>query len=333
MPNNKLSDLAFDKLLEAVRSHLLTKLRIIEDKDVNYGHYMNFTDGKKKASLTVYNGKKGWKEVYAGDDALKAILYTLVHEAILSEGSTPATMIKARQMEIEPSLAFSSNSQTMTYGDTKLKWAGSDESGKGDFFGPLVVAATVVDGTTASKLAAAGVKDCKDLSDKKVLELETVIKQNVIAFSVLILKPRFYNQRYAQISADGGKLNQLLSSGHLNALSKVLEEHRDCKRALIDQFMPSNALVHVLAQKFPNCKIEQRHRAEEDLAVAAASVLARAAFLRTLQELAIMAGVQELPKGGGPHVTAFARELATKLGGKEALYDYAKIHFANYQKI
>ena len=82
-------------------------------------------------------------------------------------------------------------------------WAGSDESGKGDFFGSLVVAATVVDNTTAAKLQAAGVKDCKLLTDKKILELEYVIKSTVVDFSVLELKPKIYNLRYEQVAAAG----------------------------------------------------------------------------------------------------------------------------------
>ncbi len=91
---------------------------------------------------------------------------------------------------------------------SKQRWSenipcgqGSDESGKGDFFGSLVIAAVVVDDTTAGKLQAAGVKDCKLLTDKKILALEDVIKNTVVEFSVLELKPKFYNLRYEQVAA------------------------------------------------------------------------------------------------------------------------------------
>ena len=212
------------------------------------------------------------------------------------------------------------------------KWAGSDESGKGDFFGPLVVSAVVVDDGTAAKLAAAGVKDCKLLSDKKILELEDVIKANVIDFSVLELKPKVYNMRYAQVMAQGGKLNQLLGYGHVAALSQVLARHEDCHAALIDQFTTSLVNVRELTKRFPQCSVKQQPKAESNLAVAAASVLARARFLRTMDELAQAAGEPQLPKGGGDGATACARRLAAKLG-KAELANYVKLHFANYSRI
>lgn len=211
-------------------------------------------------------------------------------------------------------------------------WAGSDESGKGDFFGSLVVAATVVDSTTAVKLQAAGVKDCKLLTDKKILELEDIIKSTVVDYSVLELKPKIYNLRYEQVAVAGGKLNQLLGYGHVAALSQVLERQKDCHSALIDQFTQSTVNLKALQQRFPGCSVRQQPKAESNLAVAAASVLARARFLRTMEELAQQAGVGELPKGGGEQATACARRLAERYG-KDALRDYVKLHFANYKRV
>lgn len=213
-----------------------------------------------------------------------------------------------------------------------MKWAGSDESGKGDFFGSLVVAAVVVDETTAEKLAAAGVKDCKLLSDKKILALENVIKSIVVDSCVLNMQPKIYNLRYAQVVEAGGKLNQLLGLGHIAALSQVLARHTDCTSALIDQFTPSYENVHELHRRFPFCQVRQQPKAESDIAVAAASVLARASFLRTMDDLAARAGVSALPKGGGAQATEGARMLAAKFG-KEALREYVKLHFANYKRI
>ena len=184
----------------------------------------------------------------------------------------------------------------------------------------------------AAKLAAAGVKDCKLLSDKKILELEDVIKANVIDFSVLELKPKVYNLRYAQVMAQGGKLNQLLGYGHVAALSQVLARQDDCHAALIDQFTTSLVNVRELTKRFPQCSVKQQPKAESNLAVAAASVLARARFLRTMDELAQAAGEPQLPKGGGDGATACARRLAAKLG-KAELANYVKLHFANYSRI
>ena len=194
------------------------------------------------------------------------------------------------------------------------------------------MSAVVVDDGTAAKLAAAGVKDCKLLSDKKILELEETIKANVIDFSVLELKPKIYNMRYNQVLAQGGKLNQLLGFGHVAALSQVLERNHDCHAALIDQFTTSTVNVRELQKRFPECQVRQQPKAEINLAVAAASVLARARFLRTMDELAKSVGEVSLPKGGGPQTTACARKIAQSLG-KSQLENYVKLHFANYSRI
>ena len=194
------------------------------------------------------------------------------------------------------------------------------------------MSAVVVDDSTAAKLAAAGVKDCKLLTDKKILELEDVIKSTVVDFSVLELKPKAYNLRYAQVMAQGGKLNQLLGYGHVAALSQVLARQDDCHAALIDQFTTSLVNVRELTKRFPQCSVKQQPKAESNLAVAAASVLARARFLRTMDELAQAAGEPQLPKGGGDGATACARRLAAKLG-KAELANYVKLHFANYSRI
>ena len=125
-----------------------------------------------------------------------------------------------------------------------------------------------MDNTTAAKLQAAGVKDCKLLTDKKILELEDVIKSTVVDFSVLELKPKIYNLRYEQVAAAGGKLNQLLGYGHVAALSQVLERQKDCHSALIDQFTQSTVNLKALQQRFPGCSVRQQPKAESNLAVA-----------------------------------------------------------------
>jgi ribonuclease HIII len=90
-------------------------------------------------------------------------------------------------------------------------WAGSDESGKGDYFGPLVVAAVCLNKEQATALVQIGVKDCKELTDKKILSLATAIKEKAQAFSVLSLKPAAYNMRYAELHTQGENLTLLLS--------------------------------------------------------------------------------------------------------------------------
>ena len=119
--------------------------------------------------------------------------------------------------------------------DFKGIWAGSDESGKGDFFGPLVVAAVLVDITTAEKLVRLGVRDCKLINDKEVLRLAELIVEAAPINTVLALKPEMYNFRYQQMRADGKNLNHLLSNGHIAVLRNVLRQCPQCNYALVDQ--------------------------------------------------------------------------------------------------
>lgn len=306
----QLTEKAFADFIEHAKAIIRQEgLSLVKEKPINYGYQLVAQFCDAKLTLSLYNGKKGLSLVYAGDSVLKSRIAAAI------EGT------KA------PSAAAQAG-PTVTNG----QWAGSDESGKGDFFGSLVVAATVVDSTTAAKLAAAGVKDCKLLTDKRILELEDVIKATVVDYSVLELKPAVYNLRYEQVVAQGGKLNQLLGYGHVAALSQVLARQRDCHSALIDQFTQSTVNLRELTTRFPGCTVRQQPKAESNLAVAAASVLARARFLRTLDELAQQAGVAALPKGGGAQTTACARALAEKYG-RETLRGYVKLHFANYKRV
>ena len=318
----KLTDTEFKRYLQAVHNNINAVLDITKEKDINYGHQFVVELCQAKLTLNIYNGKKGLSYVFSGDSALEGKVRELLGEC--KQSSRSEGDFASYDVRVDDAAGVS----VLPRG----KWAGSDESGKGDFFGPLVVSAVVVDDSTAAKLAAAGVKDCKLLTDKKILQLEDVIKSTVVDFSVLELKPKVYNLRYKQVLAQGGKLNQLLGYGHVAALSQVLERHEDCHAALIDQFTTSLVNVRELTRRFPNCVVKQQPKAEVNLAVAAASVLARARFLRTMAELAEAAGEATLPKGGGAQATACARRLADRLG-KAELVNFVKLHFANYARI
>ena len=231
----KLTDEQFSAYLAGAKEKLSAELPIAAEKKINYGYQYTVKLAEAKLTLNIYNGKKGLNIVYSGDSALAERAAALL-EGRRAQAAAPATFV------------------------TDSLWAGSDESGKGDFFGSLVVAAVVVDNSTADKLRAAGVKDCKLLTDKKILELEDIIKASVVDYSVLELKPRVYNLRYEQVAAQGGKLNQLLGYGHVAALSKVLEKHEDCHSALIDQFTTSMVNIRS-AFRNATCASSRRPRA------------------------------------------------------------------------
>jgi len=304
-------------------------------RDIQYGHMFQYKRGEEKVTLNVYNGKKGLRLVWQGNNSLRQELELFVAAMEAAEKTNQRRNNNSDGIDSHIVLQKDSKGE-FEAGFSKGIWAGSDESGKGDFFGPLVLSAVALDAKTAMELKLAGVKDCKLLTDKKILELEPIIKEKAIAFSVLQLKPKFYNQRYAEVAAAGGKLNQLLASGHINALSKVLQqleqEKLECEYALIDQFTQTDIVLRPLREQFPKVQFRQQPRAESNLAVAAASTLARAQFLHTMEELAKLAGMGELPKGGGTLTTSCAKELADKLG-KEALVNFVKLHFVNYQRV
>lgn len=196
---------------------------------------------------------------------------------------------------------------------------GIDESGKGDYFGPLVIAAVFVDAATQSELALMQVRDSKKISDGRILELAPDIK-TICPHSVVAIGPAKYNELYAKIR----NLNRLLAWGHARALENLLERVT-CERAIADQFGDERLILHALQDKGRKIVLEQRTKAEADLAVAAASILARAEFLIRLKRLSEEVGTT-LPKGASPAVELAAR-MVVKKHGRERLASIAKLHF------
>lgn len=200
---------------------------------------------------------------------------------------------------------------------------GVDESGKGDFFGPLVIAAAYVDETIAKDLKAMNVRDSKTITtDKAMQELAKKIRARLgDRFTVVAIGPSAYNRLYDKM----GSVNRILAWGHAKAIENLLEKVPNCPRALSDQFGPEQQIQRALQQKGRKIKLEQRHKAESDVAVAAASILARSAFLSAMAKLGETHGIP-LPKGASDKVKAAAAELVKKHGGAVFL-ETAKCHF------
>ncbi len=214
-------------------------------------------------------------------------------------------------------------------GETVTPHGGIDESGKGDFFGPLVVAAAYVDETTAPLLREAGVCDSKAVSsDRKLLQIAAKVR-NIIPgkYTVLVLKPETYNRLYAQI----GNLNRLLAWGHARCIENLLELVPDCPRMISDKFGNETLIRRALMTRGRQTVLEQKTKAESDVAVAAASILARENFLLGMQKLAETTGI-ELPKGAGPKVKATGKELMAK-NGRGFFVNIAKTHFKTFTEL
>ncbi len=207
--------------------------------------------------------------------------------------------------------------------------AGIDESGKGDFFGPLVIATVFVDYEEERKLLDLGVKDSKVIkSDKKIRVIADKLR-NVVGgnFATVPIGPEAYNRLYNNI----GNLNRLLAWGHARALENLLEKVPQCNQVLADKFGNESLIRNALLKKGQKVILEQKTKAESDIAVAAASILARDVFVRGIERLGENYGVV-LPKGASAKVIEVGELLVAK-HGPDILDKVAKTHFKTSQKI
>lgn len=262
--------------------------------------YAEFKATKNKTNVVLYNSGK---LVVQGGESQDFIDFIL-------------------EPEVMKDLAFQEKQQEF------VPHAGMDESGKGDFFGPLVVAAVYLDKGMEQSLGDAGVRDCKliksDIQLRRIAADAMQIIKGGVGF--VSIGPEAYNRMYSGF----GSLNRLLAWGHARALENLLEKVPQCTEALADKFGDESLILNALKGKGSQIKLTQRTKAESDMAVAAASVIARAGFLRRLEDLGKQAGLA-LPKGAGEQVDLCAAQLAQQ-GGAELLSKFAKMHFRNSSK-
>ncbi len=209
-------------------------------------------------------------------------------------------------------------------------WVGSDESGKGDFFGALVVTCFRVERDKVPELLKLGITDSKKLKDS---EIKTIAHQIYRlfpgCFESIALTPEKYNELYAKFASRGKKLNELLAWMHTRAILN-LKQKKDFEGAVVDKFTADKNLKNSLSE-FKNIKLINMIKAEEDPAVAAASVLSRYQFLMNMKSLSIKYGM-EFPKGASQKVISFGKEFIKKYSVAE-LRKTSKIHFQTYKKI
>jgi ribonuclease HIII len=212
---------------------------------------------------------------------------------------------------------------------------GTDEAGKGDFFGPLVTAGVFVDDRVAKLLRALSVRDSKTVGDRELRVLAGNIRDVVDEQkrAVIVLAPKRYNELYRQMRSEGKNLNALLAWTHTRVIEDLIGHGLQPKFILSDQFgdkryIESRLLVDTRLSGVP---VIQMHRAEADVAVAAASILARDAFLRWLEQAGKTLGLT-VPKGASPKVIETGRLLVARLG-VDALKEYAKVSFKTMEKV
>lgn len=206
---------------------------------------------------------------------------------------------------------------------------GIDESGKGDYFGPLVIAGVYTDAEITKHLMKAGIMDSKRISSAdKIRKLAAIIRETPgIAFHIITLPPLRYNELYSEFR----NLNRMLAWAHVSVIEKLLLQVPDCPRSLSDQFAKEFVLQKALAGKRIKIQLDQRTKAESDIAVAAASILARERFVEWMDKTSTAGGIT-LPLGASAAVVKAARSVIEKHGA-DALGKVAKLHFKTTQQV
>lgn len=202
---------------------------------------------------------------------------------------------------------------------------GSDEAGKGDFFGSLCVASVYADSEGVIKLLNMGIKDSKKMSDDKVLKFDKIIR-NEFAHQIIRLHPPKYNELYSKFK----NLNPMLAWAHSTVVGNLVEETQ-CKKVIIDQFASEKLITSFVEKKAKGLDLILRHKAEEDVVVAAAAVLARAAFLKSIDMLSEEIDMTLL-KGASAAVKALAKKIVSTKG-RDTLDKVCKMHFKTYDEV
>jgi len=291
------------------------KFSIADFKEINYGlqFYVIYKDSK--SLIRIYESKRGTRIDLSQikNSELKTNLNRLLHQTDKSNNNTD---IQRRESEPQDTSILVHSENIIEEPDELI---GTDESGKGDYFGPLVIAGVFADKSIASKLSFMGVDDSKKISDKQIKLLAKKIK-NTCRYSVVPIGNKKYNELYAKI----GNLNKLLAWGHARSIENLLGMV-NAQNALSDQFGDERFIIEALLEKGKSINLIQKPKAEKNIVVAAASILARNEFLLRL-ELMGKAYKMNFPKGASKKIEITGKEFVKKFG-ESKLNEVAKLHF------
>lgn len=276
------------------------EISLLSEKQYNFE--IDISAGKEKVKVLVYFGKKGVRTVLQGNQDLS--LYKDVEKNIYDE------------MKLDFPEKVLSEPES---------YIGSDESGKGDIFGPLVTAAVYVDKDTSRYLERMGVRDSKELSDNKIAELTKLIEQAVQDnFEVILITPAKYNELYDKFH----NLNKMLNWSHSKAIGNLLARV-NCATVITDKF--ENRMLEISRTGIGHdVEFIQTPKAEKYTAVAAASILARNTFNKWFINQRKKG--YNLLKGASTEVSKKAAAILKDQGPK-TLETIAKMHFKTIKKI
>lgn len=291
---------SYTAALEAEQVTTLKALLERENFDFVAKPYTHYAAKKGKLNIAVY--EKGPKVLVQGKETEHFVQFYLEPE-VLGEARLGYEEVHNPEM-FEPHF-------------------GIDESGKGDYFGPLVIAGVYTDGDITRHLIDAGIQDSKRISsDNRIRTLARIIRETpgIICETVSVI-PESYNRMHKRF----GNVNKLLAGGHAKVIETLAARMPDCPRALSDQFAREWQLEAAVKRLGLRIVLEQRTKAESDTAVAAASILARERFVDWIDVNSEALGIP-LPKGAGPQVVETGRQLVTQKGS-DILSKVAKLHF------
>lgn len=259
----------------------------------------------KKVSIAVYTSGKLLLQGKGTQEFIEFVLEPLVFKKI--------------------EIGYTNNLPENNLDNTYEEKIGGDESGKGDYFGPLVVAAAFLKKENLEKIRSLKVQDSKKITDKKINSIYPQLIKHV-EYEVIAIMPEKYNQLFDRMK----NLNRILSWAHATAIEN-LSKRVKCNNILVDKFAKEYLIENQLKTKLPDAVIEQRTKAESDAAVASASIIARYHYLARLKSLGEEFKII-LPKGAGKPVDEVGRSFL-KNNSFDQLAKIAKIHFKNTQKI
>lgn len=290
---------------------------VVEEKEINYGCKLTCTKGADKASVNVYYGKKGFSTVIQGKtSALKETLQDIMSKThqIRGKSASHTHVDTPVGSPIRPSGISS--------------WIGCDESGKGDVFGPLCAAACLITPDEEAYFQKLGVCDSKALTDGTILNLDETIRKTLgdrCAWKVLM--PSVYNERYKACKKSHENLNHLLGRVHSENILCLLSKY-NCPCIIVDKFGKDEYVLRPLQKVAQDHRIIQVPRGERDTAVAAASIVARAAFVRAMKSLCEHYGMV-FPKGAYAGISGALHEFRRRYGDDE-LHCVGKLNFKTF---
>lgn len=289
--------------------------REAEKKEIDYGAGYVFNKDGRVIKAALYYNKSGnsTKAVFSGDAGDPAL--QSVAGALRALSDQPASNEYALKRDIKAIPVLECH-------------IGTDESGKGDYFGPLVIAGVFVNTRLENILKELGAADSKTNTDKKNIQLAQDIKAALgrDKYEVIKIGPQRYNEMYRKT----GNLNRILAWGHARVIENLLSRN-ECGHVIADQFGGEEVLKRALMEKGRNINLLQTPKGERDTAVAAASILAREEYLRSMALLSEQTGM-ELIKGASQKVEKRALEIARK-NGPEWLDKIAKKHFKTTERV